>query len=55
MNLILSCIAALETPIIIDEPEQTRRKGYNRMRAENDYLFNLKAEMQPESKGRFIT
>lgn len=44
MNLILSCIAALQAPIIM--MSQNRQEEKDRMRSENDYLINLKAEMQ---------
>lgn len=43
MNLILSCMAALQAPIIM--MNQNRQEEKDRMRAENDYLINLKAEM----------
>ena len=41
MNLILSCIAALQAPIII--MSQNRQEEKDRKRSENDYLINLKA------------
>jgi uncharacterized membrane protein len=44
MNLILSCIAALQAPVIM--MSQNRQEEKDRMRSENDYLINLKAEMQ---------
>jgi uncharacterized membrane protein len=43
MNLILSCIAALQAPVIM--MSQNRQDEKDRMRGENDYLINLKAEM----------
>jgi uncharacterized membrane protein len=43
MNLILSCIAALQAPIIM--MSQNRQEEKDRMRSENDYLINLKAEI----------
>jgi uncharacterized membrane protein len=43
MNLILSCIAAFQAPIIM--MSQNRKEEKDRMRSENDYLINLKAEM----------
>ena len=43
MNLILSCVAALQAPIIM--MSQNRKEEKDRMRSENDYLINLKAEM----------
>ncbi len=47
MNLILSCIAALQAPIIM--MSQNRQEEKDRRRGENDYLINLKAEMQIRS------
>ena len=47
MNLILSTIAALQAPIIM--MSQNRQEEKDRMRSENDYLINLKAEMQIRS------
>lgn len=47
MNLILSCIAALQAPIIM--MSQNRQEEKDRMRSENDYLINLKAEMEIRS------
>lgn len=44
MNLILSCIAALQAPIIM--MSQNRKESTDRKRAENDYLINLKAEIE---------
>ena len=44
MNLILSCIAALQAPIIM--MSQNRQEEKDRERAENDYLINLKAELE---------
>ena len=47
MNLILSCIAALQAPVIM--MSQNRQEEKDRMRNENDYLINLKAEMNIRS------
>ena len=47
MNLILSTIAALQAPIIMMSQNRTEEK--DRQRSENDYLINLKAEMQIRS------
>ncbi|CAH0993996.1 hypothetical protein EMA8858_00103 [Emticicia aquatica] len=47
MNLILSTIAALQAPIIM--MSQNRQEEKDRMRSENDYLINLKAEMEIRS------
>lgn len=44
MNLILSCIAALQAPIIM--MSQNRQEEKDRKRSENDYQINLKAEME---------
>jgi len=47
MNLILSCMAAFQAPIII--MSQNRQEEKNRMQSENDYLINLRADMQVRS------
>ena len=47
MNLILSCVAALQAPILM--MSQNRQEEKDRMRSENDYLINLKAEMEIRS------
>jgi uncharacterized membrane protein len=47
MNLILSCIAALQAPVIM--MSQNRKEEKDRMRSENDYIINLKAEIQIRS------
>jgi len=47
MNLILSCIAALQAPIIM--MSQNRQEEKDRQRSENDYLINMKAEMEIRS------
>ncbi|HKR03264.1 MAG TPA: DUF1003 domain-containing protein [Bacteroidia bacterium] len=44
LNLILSCIAALQAPVIM--MSQNRKEDKDRKRAENDYLINLKAEIE---------
>lgn len=44
MNLILSSIAALQAPIIM--MSQNRQEEKDRKRNENDYLINLKAELE---------
>lgn len=44
MNLVLSCIAALQAPVIM--MSQNRQEEKDRQRAENDYLVNLKAELE---------
>jgi uncharacterized membrane protein len=44
LNLILSCIAALQAPVIM--MSQNRSEARDRLRAENDYKVNLKAELE---------
>jgi uncharacterized membrane protein len=44
MNLILSCLAALQAPIIM--MSQKRAEARDRVRAVNDYKVNLKAELE---------
>jgi uncharacterized membrane protein len=44
LNLILSCIAALQAPVIM--MSQNRKEERDRKRAENDYIINLKAEIE---------
>ncbi len=47
MNLILSAIAALQAPIIM--MSQNRKEEKDRKRSENDYLINLKSELEVRS------
>jgi len=47
LNLILSSIAALQAPIIM--MSQNRQEEKDRKRSENDYLINLKSEMEIRS------
>lgn len=44
LNLILSCIAAIQAPIIM--MSQNRQETKDRKRAINDYMINLKAEIE---------
>jgi uncharacterized membrane protein len=44
MNLILSCVAALQAPVIM--MSQNRVEEKDRKRSENDYLINLKSELE---------
>jgi len=44
LNLILSCVAALQAPIIM--MSQNRQEAKDRQRAEYDYRINLKAELE---------
>lgn len=47
MNLVLSCIAALQAPVIM--MSQNRQEEKDRQRSENDYLVNLKSELELRS------
>ncbi|HMN05082.1 MAG TPA: DUF1003 domain-containing protein [Flavobacteriales bacterium] len=47
MNLVLSCLAAVQAPVIM--MSQNRQEEKDRKRAENDYLINLKAELELRS------
>src|ERR1041384_204350 len=44
LNLILSCLAAVQAPIIM--MSQNRAEARDRLRAENDYKVNLKAGLE---------
>jgi len=44
LNLVLSCIAAFQAPIIM--MSQNRQEDKDRMRSEHDYAVNLKAELE---------
>jgi uncharacterized membrane protein len=44
LNLILSCLAAIQAPIIM--MSQNRAEARDRLRSENDYKVNLKAELE---------
>ncbi len=44
LNLILSCIAAIQAPVIM--MSQNRQEEKDRERAKNDYIVNLKSEME---------
>lgn len=44
LNLMLSCLAAIQAPIIM--MSQNRKEERDRLRAENDYKVNLKAELE---------
>jgi uncharacterized membrane protein len=44
LNLVLSCIAAVQAPIIM--MSQKRQEAKDRLRALNDYKVNLKAELE---------
>jgi uncharacterized membrane protein len=44
LNLILSCLAAIQAPVIM--MSQNRKEQKDRIRSENDYKINLKAELE---------
>jgi uncharacterized membrane protein len=44
LNLILSCIAAIQAPIIM--MSQNRQEAKDRLRSEHDYRVNLKSELE---------
>jgi uncharacterized membrane protein len=44
LNLMLSCLAAVQAPVIM--MSQNRQEARDRARARNDYLVNLKAELE---------
>jgi uncharacterized membrane protein len=44
LNLILSCLAAIQAPIIM--MSQNRKEQKDRKRSEYDYKINLKAELE---------
>jgi len=44
LNLILSCIAAIQAPVIM--MSQNRKEEKDRKRSQNDYKVNLKAELE---------
>lgn len=43
LNLVLSCVAAIQAPLIM--MSQNRQEEKDRLRAENDYKVNLKSEI----------
>jgi len=47
LNLCLSCLAAIQAPVIM--MSQNRLESKDRMRAEHDYIVNLKAELEIRS------
>jgi uncharacterized membrane protein len=47
LNLILSCLAAIQAPIIM--MSQNRQETKDRLRADHDYRVNLKAELEIRS------
>lgn len=44
LNLVLSCLAAIQAPVIM--MSQNRQEQKDRMRSEQDYKINLKAELE---------
>jgi uncharacterized membrane protein len=44
LNLILSCLAAIQAPIIM--MSQNRQEAKDRLRSQHDYQINLKAELE---------
>ncbi len=44
LNLILSCLAAIQAPVIM--MSQNRQESKDRLRGEHDYRVNLKAELE---------
>ena len=49
LNLVLSCLAAIQAPIIM--MSQNRQEAKDRLRAEHDYRVNLKAELEIRQLG----
>src|SRR5260370_27631361 len=44
LNLLLSCLAAIQAPVIM--MSQKRQEAKDRLRSQNDYRVNLKAELE---------
>ena len=44
LNLILSCLAAIQAPVIL--MSQNRQEAKDRLRSQHDYQINLKAELE---------
>lgn len=44
LNLVLSCLAAIQAPIIM--MSQNRQEKKDRVRSESDYLINVRAELE---------
>jgi uncharacterized membrane protein len=44
LNLVLSCLAAVQAPVIL--MSQNRQEAKDRLRSEHDYRVNLKAELE---------
>jgi uncharacterized membrane protein len=52
LNLVLSCLAALQAPVIM--MSQNRLEARDRLRAENDFEVNVKAELLLENLTREV-
>lgn len=52
LNLLLSCIAAIQAPVIM--MSQNRQEVKDRLRGEHDYKINLKAELEIKLLGEKI-
>lgn len=52
LNLVLSCVAAIQAPLIM--MSQNRQEEKDRKRAENDYKVNLKSEILMEDMSNKI-
>lgn len=52
LNLVLSCVAAVQAPLIM--MSQNRQEQKDRRRAENDYKVNLKTEIMMEELYRKV-
>jgi len=44
LNLVLSCLAAIQAPVIM--MSQNRQESKDRLRSQHDYRVNLKAELE---------
>ena len=53
LNLVLSCLAALQAPIILMSQNRTSEK--DRQRAEYDYAVNRKAEREIQQLKKIIS
>jgi uncharacterized membrane protein len=49
LNLVLSLLAAIQAPVIM--MSQNRQEARDRLRAENDFKINLKAELEVRAIG----
>ena len=43
LNLLLSCVAAIQAPVIM--MSQNRQEDKDRLRSQNDYIVNIKSEL----------